>query len=300
MLLDSFLLAQSTASADSFDSLIQALPSWIPDWARAKWLVKAIATLLILIIGIPIIRFITTRVAKATSKRLNVSASMLMTKAAKYALYVTLILGVLGIFGVTPTAILGAAGVAGVAIGFASQTSLSNVISGLFLIGERPFRIGDLIEVNNTTGVVDSINLLSCHLRTLDNKMVRIPNETLVKTMVTNISRHPIRRVNLDISVSYDEDINTVTRILKEEIEKHPLALEEPAPLIMFKGFGDSSLDFLVGAWAQQSDFLGVKNGLLQAIKERFDTEGIEIPFPHITLATGKAAATIPAAKRGD
>ena len=268
----------------------------IPEWAKSEWTFRIIKVLLTLLIGLPLIGAATRLARKATRKRFHVNASLLITKAVKYTLNGLLILTVLSQLNVKVAAILGAAGVLGVAIGFASQTSLSNVISGLFLIGERPFQIGDLIEINGTTGTIDAINLLSCTLRTPDNKMVRIPNENLIKNQVTNITRHPIRRVDLEIGVSYSEDLDHVLRVLNEIAEAHPLALLEPAPLVIFKGFGQSSQDFLFGVWAEKSDWLKVKNGLLMDIKKRFDAEGIEIPFPHLTLAPGKASATNPEA----
>src|SRR5699024_2454555 len=118
--------------------------------------------------------------------------------------------------GISLAPLLGAAGIAGVALGFASQTSVSNIISGLFLIAESPFKVDDIITVKSTTGVVLSIDILLVKLRTFDNQYVRIPNETLIKTEVTNITRFPIRRLNTTISVAYKEDIGQVREILME------------------------------------------------------------------------------------
>ena len=103
--------------------------------------------------------------------------------------------------------LLGAAGVLTVAVGFASQTSASNIISGLFLLGERPFSVGDVIRVGSTTGEVLSIDLLSAKLRTFENLFVRIPNETLIKSEVTNLSRLPVRRLDLKIGIAYKEEV---------------------------------------------------------------------------------------------
>ena len=191
-------------------------------------------------------------------------------------------------------AILGAAGVAGIAVGFAAQTSLSNIISGFFMIGERPFELGDIIEVDGIAGTVDTIGLLALTLRTFDNRSVRIPNETLVKTQLINVTRHPIRRFNLDIGVAYDENIGHVLKVMQEVAETNLQSLNEPDPLIIFTGFGDSSLNFLLGAWCVQEDYGTLRNTLPRELKERFDKENIEIPFPHMTLAAGKALSPIP------
>lgn len=192
------------------------------------------------------------------------------------------------------TAVLGAAGIATVAIGFAAQTSLSNLISGLFLLGERPFEVGDIIAVGQTRGVVLSIDLLSVKLRTLDNLFVRMPNETLIKAEVTTITRFPIRRMDINIGVAYKEDVRKVVRVLQEVADANPFSLNEPTPLILFKDFGTSSLDFLFGLWFEKSNFLKLKNSIMQEVKERFDKEGIEIAFPHLTVYAGSETPDFP------
>jgi small-conductance mechanosensitive channel len=198
------------------------------------------------------------------------------------------------------TAVLGAAGIVGVAVGFAAQTSLSNIISGLFLISERPFEVGDIVKIGDTTGVVETIDLLSVKLRTFDNRYVRIPNESLIKTEVTNVTRFPIRRFDIDIGVAYKEDIRKVMKILRNVAEKNRYCLDEPKPLILFKGFGESALEILFGVWFVKEDFLDLRNSILRDIKERFDEEGIEIPFPHQTLYAGSATEPFPVRVVGD
>jgi small-conductance mechanosensitive channel len=192
------------------------------------------------------------------------------------------------------TAVLGAAGIVTVAIGFAAQTSLSNLISGLFLLGERPFEVGDVIIVGGTRGTVMSIDLLSVKLRTLDNLFVRMPNETLIKAEVTTVTRFPIRRMDINIGVAYKEDVKKVIRILKEIADNNPNCLNEPEPLVIFKDFGASSLDFLVGLWFEKTKYLELKNSVMQEIKERFDQEGIEIAFPHLTVYAGSETPAFP------
>lgn len=190
--------------------------------------------------------------------------------------------------------LLGAAGILTVAIGFASQTSASNVISGLFLLGERPFAVGDVIRVNGTTGEVLSVDLLSVKLRTFDNLFVRIPNETMIKSEVTNLRRFPIRRVDLQVGVAYKEDLRTVREVLMDVADRNPLCLEEPSPLIIFQGYGDSSINHQFSVWAKTEHFLELRNSIPLEIKEAFDEHDIEIPFPHRTLYTGSVTEPFP------
>ncbi len=266
-------------------------PETIIKWAaEAEYLNKWIFALLILIIGFPLVGFIARRVRIIVFKRSSAQAAMVARKIVSYLGYIFVVILVLQQFGVDLGTLLGAAGIGAVAIGFAAQTSLSNIISGIFLIGEKPFTIGDFIEVDQISGTVDTIGLLSLTLRTTDNRSVRIPNETLVKTKVTNISRHPIRRYNLTIGVSYHEDIDHILRVLREVAEENVLCLDEPAPFISFDGFGDSSMNFTLGVWGLSQEYLSLKNLIGIELKRRFDEEGIEIPFPHMTIAKGKAS----------
>ncbi len=190
--------------------------------------------------------------------------------------------------------LLGAAGVLTVAVGFAAQTSVSNLISGLFLMVERPFQIEDIIKVGSTTGVVLAIDLMSTKLRTFDNLYVRIPNETLLKAEVTNLTHFPIRRYDLLVGVAYKEDIAAVREILFEVADRNPLCLAEPEPILIFLGFGESSLDLQLSVWATKDNFLALRNTMHEEIKRAFDARGIEIPFPHRTLYSGSETAAMP------
>lgn len=210
---------------------------------------------------------------------------------AVLGLFVTMALSELGVnLGV----LLGAAGILTVALGFASQTSASNVISGLFLLGERPFSPGDIIRIGETTGEVLSIDLLSAKLRTFDNLYVRVPNETLVKSQIINLSRFPIRRVDLQIGVAYKEDIERVREVLLGVAERNPLCLQEPTPLLIFQGFAESALSLQFSVWARRENFLDLKYSIQAEIKEAFDEHAIEIPFPHRTLYAGSVTEPFP------
>lgn len=266
----------------------------LPDFIDPIFLWKAGGAAAVLVVGFVFVAIINKVATRFAGPRLSPQGIMVLRKLVRYIGVAFVIIIALNQIGLNLAAILGAAGVMGIAIGFAAQTSLSNIISGFFLIGERPFELGDIIEVDGISGTVDTIGLLSLTLRTFDNRSVRIPNETLVKTNVTNVTRHPIRRFNLDVGVAYGENIGHVLTILKEIAEKNVQCLDEPEPLIVFSGFGDSSLNFLLGAWCLQGDYGTLRNTLPREMKERFDREDIEIPFPHMTIASGKAFGPIP------
>ena len=171
------------------------------------------------------------------------------------------------------------------AVGFASQTSASNLISGLFLIGERPFGVGDVIQVAGTTGEVLSIDLLSVKLKTFDSLFVRIPNETLIKSEVRTLTKFPIRRVDLQIGVAYKEDIERVREVLLEVADLNPLCLDEPKPAFFFKGFGDSAIELQFSPWTTRANYVEFKTTIQLEIKRRLAAEGIEIPFPQRVLS---------------
>jgi small-conductance mechanosensitive channel len=257
-------------------------------------LTMIIRVALLLFLGIPLIYFLAKWSQKYISRRFTAQQGMISAKVIKYTGLVIVFIMVLRELGFELSPLLGAAGIVGIAIGFASQTSVSNVISGLFLIAEQPFVVNDVIRVGTITGQVLSIDILSVKLRTFDNQFVRIPNETILKSEVTTITRFPIRRADLILSVAYKEDIGRVKEILKQISHDNPLCLQEPEPLIIFQGFGASSIDLQFSVWAAKEDWLTVKNQIYEEIKKRFDSEAIEIPFPHVSLYSGSETKPLP------
>ena len=258
---------------------------------RAWSLVRAT---LLLVVGFVVARLISTLVSRILSARLTAPQVTLMRRIAFYLILAIFITSAMRELGFSLATLLGAAGIFSVALGFASQTSASNFVSGLFLMVEKPFGIGDVIKVGNTTGEVLSIDLLSVKLRTFDNLFVRIPNESILKSESTTLTRFPIRRVDLTIGVAYKEDIERVHDQLMQVADLNPLCLEEPKPLFIFQGFGDSALNLQFSVWAKRENFLDLKNSIQVEIKRAFDAAGIEIPFPHRTLYTGSITEPFP------
>ena len=262
--------------------------------SESPWVWTLTRTVLIAALGLLALRATTRAVKQIVRSRFNAQGVMLIEKFVFYGGAALLLTMILGQMGFQLTALLGAAGIMGVAIGFASQASLSNVISGLFLISEKPMAVGDVITAGNVTGIVLSIDLLSVKLRTFDNRFARIPNEQLLKSELINFSRFPIRRFDINLGVAYKEDIGRVMDVLRDIADKNPFCLDEPEPLILFTNFGNSSLDLMFGVWFHVPDFLALRKSLMREIKERFDAEGIEIPFPHMTLYTGSVTDPFP------
>ena len=245
---------------------------------------SALQVALLLGLGVPASMLVGRVTSHWVTRRYGAQAGLVVGKLVLYPLLLTVLASVLLVLGVSLAPLLGAAGILGIALGFASQTSVSNIISGFFLLGEQPFVVGDSIQVGSTTGVVLSVGTLSVQLRTFDNRFVRIPNEVLIKSEVTNLTRFPIRRMDVRVGVTYDSDPERVQEILIDVARTAPKVLVNPPPQTWFDGFGDSSLDLRLTAWTQKERFWDVKNDLHQRVKARFDAEGVEFAFPHRVL----------------
>lgn len=163
--------------------------------------------------------------------------------------------------------LLGAAGVFSVAAGFASQTTLSNLISGFFLFGEKPFEVGDVIEVDNISGEVISIDMMATKLRTMDNRFVRIPNELIIKTKVINTTRFPLRRLDIVVPITHRDDFSKVRATLLDLAEKNTLCLAEPPPQVFISGFGETTLNVQMWAWARTNRLQELKVSLSEEIQ---------------------------------
>jgi small-conductance mechanosensitive channel len=220
------------------------------------------------------------RSAVGRAKKIELQQRMLFEKMAYYGIVILSIAASLDTLGFDLRVLLGAAGVLTVAIGFAAQTSASNLISGIFLMIERPFVVGNTISVGDIRGEVMAIDLLSTKIRTFTNLMVRIPNETLVKSNIVNFSFFPIRRLDLEVGVNYASDLAHVESLIRETINGHPLALRSPLPEVNMKGFGSSSIDFEIHVWTQTESAVNVKSEIYRALNNAFVANGIDIPFP--------------------
>ncbi len=249
---------------------------------------------LVLLVGLIIAWLARLSLARLLAHRTSAEHSAVVSRIFGFILVIVVCLISLRQLGFDLGLLLGAAGILTVALGFASQASASNLISGLFLVGEQPFVVGDIIKVGDFTGEVVSIDLISVKLRTFDNLFVRVPNEKLLKTEITNLTRFPIRRFDLVLSVAYKEDLSQVRELLLNVASRHPLCLDEPAPLMIFIGFEESGQKVQFSAWAAREKWLDLRNTLPEEIKRAFDEKGIAIPFPHRTLYVGELTRPFP------
>ncbi len=239
----------------------------------------------ILVLGLVVVRIAVGVTRRLTRKTVSPRTSEILIKLVRYTGFFLVAVNLANAAGLDLSALLGAAGIAGIAIGFAAQTSISNLISGIFLLTEKAYAVGDVLDVGGgTVGIVDSIDMLSVKLKTFDNRLVRIPNETLVKSNITNVTRYPIRRLNINVSVTYRDDIEKARRILQEAADANPWILRSPGPLFLVEGFGESGVNLFFGVWFAKDDFVDAKNSMYIEIKKRFDREKVDFAFQTLTV----------------
>jgi small-conductance mechanosensitive channel len=246
----------------------------LSEWLTPERFGSLVWAVVTFIVGILLARLAAAATARAIRNRVSTHEALLVRRLVFYVLVAIVIIATMQQMGFKPGVLLGTAGFLSIAIGFAAQTSVSNLISGLFLVAERPFSIGDQLEV--------------------DGRMMRVPNENMIKSTVLVRTRFPIRRVDLQIGVAYKEDTVRVREILFEVADRNPLCLDEPAPLFIYMGYGDSALEIQFSVWAARENFLPVRTSMYEEIKAAFDQNDIEIPFPHRTLYTGSVTEPFP------
>ena len=240
-------------------------PHFLSDFFQSQWFPKTVSALVTIAVFWLLYRVIRRIIRRVPETKLPPQSRSAVEKAVKYILFLFCAFYLLGIFGVKLTALLGAAGIAGIAVGFAAQTSFSNIISGFFFLSEKTVKVGDYITVDTIAGTVDSVDLLSVKIHTPDNQLVRIPNETIIKSNLQNSTYFPIRR----LSVSPP---------------RCPEVLKEPAPAVYFEEFGDSGIGMRLAVWLKSDQYWEVRNAVFTEIKKTFDENGISIPFPQLDV----------------
>jgi small conductance mechanosensitive channel len=175
-------------------------------------------------------------------------------------------------------------GAAGLAIGLAFQATLSNFAAGGMLLIFRPYKVGDAVNAAGVTGSVNEIALFTTEIDTWDGRRIIVPNSAIYGSVIENIWYHPRRRIDVEVGVSYDAEIDVTRQVLEKALQSVPQIVQDPEPAVVLNGLGASSVDWVVKAWAYRDDFSTVKQGLIRAVKMELDQAGIGIPYPQMDV----------------
>jgi small-conductance mechanosensitive channel len=247
-------------------------------------LLELIQVLLIFIIAIIFGKGLTIYLRRSLKDRVSKEYLDIILKVVYYGIVLFAILPVLHIHGVQLSSFLVAGGIAGIVLGIASQSVVGNFVAGLFLMIERPMKIGQSVNIAGTAGVIEDIRILSTTLRTFEGLYVRIPNEKVFTTEITNYVAHVARRLEYLVGIRYSDDADKAIDIIKKLHEAHQLTLKYPSPDIFVDNLGDNAVNIIVRLWVPSREWYGVKKELLWKIKMALEAEGIEIAFPQRTV----------------
>lgn len=265
--------------------------TWVADNQELliQYGVNVFSALMILFIGNLIVKGIANGVAKVLRKKdMDAAVVEFLHSLVRYLLFVIVLIAALGRIGVQTASVVAVIGAAGLAVGLALQGSLSNFAAGVLIVAFRPFKSGDYVEIGGVAGSVESIQVFSTVLCTPDNKMVVVPNASVIGGPITNYSRHATRRIDYVIGVSYDADLKKTKEVLTRVVNADLRVLKDPEPTIGVVALADSSVNFVVRPWVNTEDYWSVYFDLLQAIKEELDKENIGIPYPQMDVHLNK------------
>jgi len=260
----------------------------IPELLRSKGVdlgidlgIKVATALAIFLIGKFLIRILVRGISRVMQKQgVDKTLETFICNLVRVSLMVVVVIAAIGAIGIQTTSFIAIFGAAGLAVGLALQGSLSNFASGVLIVLFRPYRVGDFIEAAGIAGSVEQVQILTTILKTGDNKQIIVPNSQIMDSIITNYSANDTRRVDMMVGVSYDDDLDKVRKTLEELLAADGRILAEPAPTIAVSALADSSVNFVVRPWVNAADYWGVMFEMTEAIKKRFDKEGISFPFP--------------------
>ena len=243
--------------------------------------ISLLMALAILIVGRQLVKLILRLITVALEKsKVEDTVRIFVTNLLNTLLMILVFIAAINQLGIETTSIIAVLGAAGLAIGLALQGSLSNFAAGILIVIYRPYKVGDYIEAGNHAGTVKDIQIFSTVLKTPDNKIVVVPNGSIMNGSIVNYSDQDTRRVDLIISCSYEDDIDKVRSVLEDILKKEKRILKDPKPQIAVAELADSSVNFIFRPWVKRTDYLPVYYSLLEEVKKRFDNEGISIPYP--------------------
>ncbi len=243
--------------------------------------ISLLMALAILIIGRQLVKLILRLITVALEKsNVEDTVRIFVTNLLNTLLMILVFIAAINQLGIETTSIIAVLGAAGLAIGLALQGSLSNFAAGILIVIYRPYKVGDYIEAGNYAGTVKDIQIFSTVLKTPDNKIVVVPNGSIMNGSIVNYSDQDTRRIDLIIGCSYEDDIDKVRSVLEDILKKEKRVLKDPKPQIAVTELADSSVNFIFRPWVKRVDYLPVYYSLLEEVKKRFDKEGISIPYP--------------------
>jgi small conductance mechanosensitive channel len=248
----------------------------------AKYGIKLVMAIAVLIIGLIVIKWITKTMVKLMKKRdMNESLIPFLKSMANILLKVMLIISVMGMVGIQMTSFIAVLGAAGLAVGLALQGTLQNFAGGVMILLFKPYEVGHYIEAQGYMGTVKEIQIFTTVLNTPDNRKVIIPNSPLATGSITNFSAMPTRRIDFSFGIGYTDDIDKAKEILLAMAEKDERILkDENPPAVMVEGLGDSSVNLKLRVWLKSEDYWDVFFEYTESVKKQYDAAGISIPFP--------------------
>lgn len=236
------------------------------------------------LVGFVVSQNISELAQKALSKQMPEGMARSISRLVYYIFVSVLIVFVLSLLGVDVGILLTAGGVLGVAIGFASQKTVANLISGIFLYVDRPMDIGDSVDIGGEGGSVLDITPLSTRLRTWDGPTVRIPNSKVFESSITNYSKTVARRMQFTIGISYSDDPDKAIAIIEDVLDSEPFILDSPSPSVYVDELGDSAVNITVKAWAPTPKYWSVRHSVLQTLYRTLLAKGIKLPNPQLEV----------------
>ena len=242
---------------------------------------KIIAAVVIIVVGLWISKIIKNCFVKTLQKKevdptlVGFFASMLHG-----GLVIFVVISAISKLGVQTTSFVAVIGAAGLAVGLALQGSLSNFAAGILLILFKPFKVGNFVKAGGEAGVIVEVGIFTTEMKTPDNVQIIIPNATIMGSAITNVSAHPTRRIDMTLGVGYGDDLNKAKKIMEGLLSADERVLKDPVVTIAVANLGDSSVEFVIRPWVNSADYWAVRSDFIKAVKEKFDAEGISIPYP--------------------
>lgn len=279
------------SEAASVETNVISNISYITDWFSNntdllfEYSMNIIWAVLILFVGNIAVKLIANSVSKLMKKRRMDKAVIDFVQAiVRYLLFILVLIAALGKLGVQTASVVAVIGAAGLAVALALQGSLSNFAAGVLIVAFRPFKSGDYVEVGGIAGSVSSIQIFQTVLNSPDNKMIVVPNSSIIGGPITNYSRHKTRRIDFVIGVSYKADLRKTQTVLRELMESDERVLKDPEVTVEVHTLADSSVNFVVRPWVKTEEYWPVYWDMMLRIKETLDENGIEIPFPQMDV----------------